>query len=79
MELELNNDNTYIIDRFEGKLAICENQKTKEILKIDKKFLPKDVKEGSLIKKINDKFERDENLEKEISDRIKAKMDDLWN
>lgn len=80
MELELNNDNIYVIDRFEGDIAICESRKTKEILKINKKDLPKDIQEGTIIKEIEKgKFEKEANLEKEVSDRIKAKMDDLWN
>lgn len=79
MDLELNDTNTYVIDRFEGDIAICENRDTKEILKINKKDLPKDVVEGTIIKQINSKFEKDIILQKEISNRIRAKMDDLWN
>lgn len=79
MDLELNDTNIYVIDRFEGDIAICENRDTKEILKVNKKDLPKDVSEGSIIKKIDSKYEKDIVLEKEITDRIRAKMDDLWN
>lgn len=80
MDLELDKDiNTYVIDRFEGDIAICENRDTKEILKINKKELPKNAKEGNIIRKIDSKFRIDENLEREISDRIREKMEDLWN
>lgn len=79
MDLELNNSDTYVIDRFEGDIAICENRNTKEIIKINKDELPQDIKEGNVIRKVDSKYEKDINLEKEISDRIRSKMEDLWN
>ena len=46
---------------------------------IEANKLPEDVKEGNCIKFENGKFVIDEDNEKEISNRIKNKMDNLWN
>ena len=39
----------YIIDRFEGDVAVCENYDTEEIIDILKEKLPNDAKEGDII------------------------------
>ena len=39
----------YIIDRFEGDFAVCENYDTEEIIDILKEKLPNDAKEGDII------------------------------
>ena len=72
-------DSEFVIDRFEGDFAVCENIDTKEMYNIEIEKLPQDIKEGSIIKLENGKYIKDEEREKEISDRIKKKMDDLWN
>ena len=69
----------YTIDRFEGEFAVCENRETGEMINIKKENLPEKIKEGSILKLKNGKYFLDEEKEQEISDRIKQKMDDLWN
>ena len=56
-----------IIDRFEGEYAVCEKSKTKG------------SKEGTVLKLKNGKYEIDLEEQKKIEDRIKQKMDSLWN
>ena len=47
----------YIIDRFEGDFAVCENYDTEEIIDILKEKLPNDAKEGDiLLKDDNENF-----------------------
>lgn len=67
------------VDRFEGKFAVCEDRKNGKNYNIEISKLPEGIKEGSIIKFENGKYIKCENEEQEISDRIKNKMEDLWN
>lgn len=69
----------YTIDRFEGNFAICENRETGEMISILKKDLPKDCKEGTVLK-INEAntLEKDEEEQRLIEKRIQGKMNQLW-
>ena len=67
------------VDRFEGEYAVCEDRDTKEILDIEISKLPNTVKEGSIVRYKNGTYMIDEKLEEETAQRIKDKMDDLWN
>lgn len=69
----------YTIDRFEEDIAILENNETKEIKNVIKKYLPYDIKEGTVLKCINGKYFLDKESEEEISNRIEEKMNKLWN
>lgn len=44
-------EKTYIIDRIEGDIAVCECTQTGERLKFNTKNLPCDIKEGDVIRK----------------------------
>ena len=68
-----------IIDRFEGEYAVCEKSKTKEMIDIKIEDLPEGSKEGTVLKLKNGKYEIDLEEQKKIEDRIKQKMDSLWN
>ena len=68
-----------VVDRIEEKFAVCENRNTKEIVNINLKFLPFDVKEGMVLKYINGKYKIDEKNQIKIEERIKNKMNKLWN
>lgn len=77
---KLNNmEEKYTIDRYENDIAICENRDTGEIIKIEKSELPLNSKEGTIIKKIGEKYFEDMEETKMISERIKDKMNNLWN
>lgn len=69
----------FSVDRFEENKAVIENRKSGEILNVNREELPKGIKEGSIIKKINGKYIFDEERTKEIKEEIKNKMDELWN
>lgn len=68
-----------VVDRFEENIVICEDRKTGKIVELDKTELPKDIKEGSILKYENGKYQIDVEKQEEISDKIERKMNDLWN
>ncbi len=83
-QVELSNklekmEEKFTIDRFEGNVAVCENRTTGEFIEIEKEKLPNNIKEGTIIKKLNDNYIIDEKETEEVSKRIKEKMDRLWN
>ena len=68
----------YIIDRFEGIYAICE-QEDKTMISIRKDQFPSGVKEGDcIIRKENGTFLIDVSETKSRKDRIRKKMNDLF-
>ena len=69
----------FVIDRFEGDYAICENRDTGEMIDIQLSELPKEVKEGNVLKYKNGKYIIDADSQKEIENRIADKMKKLWN
>lgn len=68
-----------VVDRIEGEYAVCENRRTKEMQDIKLTDLPEEIKEGTVLKWNDGKYEIDTKEQKEIEDRIKQKMDSLWN
>lgn len=69
----------YTIDRFEGDFAVCEDRDTGEMVDFKRDDLPQNAREGSILKYSDGKFEIDSKQEQEVSERIKQKMDNLWN
>lgn len=68
----------YVIDRFEGNIAICEERKTGKKKEILKEELPTGVKEGSILKEESGKYVKLEKEQEEVESRIKDKMNKLW-
>jgi hypothetical protein len=66
-----------IIDRFEGKYAVCETEKRK-MINIEKSKLPVTAKEGDVIFKENGKYIIDVNNTKEREKTIQSLMDELF-
>ena len=66
-----------IIDRFEGKFAVCEKEDG-EIINIDISDIPKEAKEGDCLIKIDDKFIIDELETKKRKEEIDKLIDDLF-
>ena len=66
------------VDRFEGNIAVLENRESNEMINIRKEYLPSNIKEGDILKKVNGKYFINKNLTEETSKRIKNKMDNLW-
>ena len=68
----------YIIDRFEGLFAICENEE-KKIINIKTELLPPETKEGDCLY-INEEGEYliDYENTEESRRRIRSKLDSLF-
>ena len=69
----------YSVDRFEGEYAVLENRKTNEIKNVKKDMLPENIKEGSILQYVNGKYTYNEELTKDETNKIKDKMNKLWN
>lgn len=67
------------VDRFEGDMAVLEDRKNNKMINVKREELPSDIKEGDILKMINGKYFIDRDFTQEISERIKKKMDDLWD
>ena len=67
------------IDRFENDIAVCENRQTKEMINVKAEELPEGAREGNILIRKEGKFVLNQGKEQEISERIKEKMDNLWN
>lgn len=72
-----NNKVQYIIDRFEGKFAVCETSELK-FVNILKKDLPKDVKEGDVLEFDGKKYVLDIDETKKRKMEIDDLTKDLW-
>lgn len=70
---------TLVIDRIEGNIAVCENRYNKIIIEIDISKLPMGVKEGTVIRYFDGKYWIDEEEQNNIEERIQNKMNNLWN
>lgn len=71
-------ESRFTIDRFEGDVVVLENRDTGEMLNVNKKDIPQDAKEGTILKLNKDKYEIDMEEQKIVEDRIKNKMKNLW-
>lgn len=72
-------EETLVIDRIENNIAVCENRETREIIEIDVSKLPKEIKDGTVLKYEKGKYSIDLEEQKKIEDRIKEKMRNIWN
>jgi 3-phosphoglycerate kinase len=64
----------YIIDRFEGDLAVCETEDGK-MVDIEKSKLPKNAEVGDVIILENGRFR----VDKEETDKRRKEIEDLMN
>lgn len=69
----------FSVDRFEGDIAILENRKDGNKIEVNKNDLPEDLRSGDIIKKINGKYFLDDQKTIEESERIRNRMNNLWN
>ena len=69
---------TFSIDKFEENFAVCENLETGVFFNIPISDLPKDIKEGSIIKYKNGKYILDKKLENIKKQEVKSLVDNLF-
>lgn len=71
-------ENRFTVDRIENDIAVLENRDTGEMFNVNKSDLPKELKEGTILKMVNNKYEIDKEEQKKVEDRIRDKMNKLW-
>ena len=67
----------YIIDRFEGSFAVCEDE-SRQMRDIEKSKLPKGAKEGDCLLENNGVYVLDSARTDQRRKRIQEKMEKLW-
>lgn len=68
-----------VVDRIEGNIAVCENRKNKKMIEIELSKLPQGITDGTVLRYCRGKYSIDEQIQKEIEDRIQEKMNDIWD
>lgn len=66
-----------VIDRFEGNYAVCEKD-DKTMINIEKNKVPKEAKEGDILKIIDDKITIDAEETARRKSEIEELSKDLW-
>lgn len=69
----------YIIDRFEGDFAVCQNVSDDRIKNVRLNLILGEVKEGDVITFENGKYFLNIQKTNERKKRIKEKFDALWD
>jgi len=67
----------FTIDRVEGNVVILENRETKKMIEKPVSFLPKGIKEGDILKLVDDKFVLDKTETNKIKNKIENKFKNL--
>lgn len=68
-----------VVDRIEDDIVVCENRSNGIMINIQLAKLPSEIKEGTIIKYFDGKYRLDLEEQENIENRIKDKMDDLWD
>lgn len=76
---KLNAIEEYVIDRFEGNIAVLENSKTREIKNVERNKLPEKATEGSILKMINEKYFLDQEKTDRRQNEMQERMNKLMN
>lgn len=76
---KLNAIQEFSVDRLEEDIVVLENRENGNRINIEKSKLPDDIKEGDILKSINGKYILDKEKTIDETNRIKDKMNDLWN
>lgn len=71
-------EGTYVIDRFEGDYAVCENRENREMFNIKKANLPNDISEGDVLTYKENTFSINNELREEIEQRISEKVKNIF-
>lgn len=76
---KLNAIQEFSVDRLEEDIVVLENRENGNRINIEKSKLPDDIKEGDILKSINGKYILDREKTIDETNRMKDKMNDLWN
>lgn len=72
-------DEVWVIDRIENNIAICENRANRRKIEINVSELPKEIKEGTVLKYRKGGYVIDTDLQKSLEKNIKEKMQNIWD
>lgn len=67
----------YVIDRIEDNIVICQNLETKEMVEIEKKLLPQNIKDGNILLFENNEYKLDLDEEEIRRQRIRERFNRL--
>lgn len=67
----------YIIDRIEGRIAICEESKTNKMIKIDVSLLPDGIHDGAVLDYNDGKYTLNIEEEKSLREKISNRLNNL--
>lgn len=65
----------YTVDRIEKEYIVLENRETLEMINIEKKLLPNNIKEQDIVNFINNKYI----IDKELTNSTKKNIKDRFN
>lgn len=76
--IRMDSDNVkFSVDRIIDNIVIIENLETKELLEINIKELPENIKDGTILKLENNQYILDETTQKIREETIREKMERL--
>ena len=67
----------YVIDRIEDNIVVCQNLETKEMVEIEKKLLPQNIKDGNVLLFENNEYKLDLAEEEIRRQRIRERFNRL--
>lgn len=69
----------FVVEKIEENIVVLENRDTKELLEIEKKDLPNNLKEGIILDFKDNKFYVNTKKTNLVKDKIRMKFDLLKN
>lgn len=67
----------YVIDRIEDNIVVCQNLETKEMVEIEKKLLPQNIRDGNVLLFENNEYKLDLDEEEIRRQRIRERFNRL--
>ena len=67
----------YVIDRIEDNIVVCQNLETKEMVEIEKKLLPQNIRDGNVLLFENNEYKLDLAEEEIRRQRIRERFNRL--
>lgn len=76
---KLNAIQEFSVDRFEDNMVVLENRENGNRINVERRKLPNDIREGDILKSMNGKYILDKEKTLDETNRIKNKMNHLWD
>lgn len=72
-------DKMYTVEKIEDNMVVLENRNNNELINIEKKLLPNNIKEGDILDFINNKYIINDKLTNEKRNNIRNRFNSLIN